>query len=130
MQNPPWSLILTVLSKISHQQAEVVIVAPVWKSQSWYPVLLSLFDFPHLIASPPDQLLSQESLSPLLQPQEVQLAVWPTSGVSVKQKSFQNKLQNSSWHHGETSPQKLTTHSFTSGSAGVLNGTEVSFLVL
>ena len=129
--NPPWGLILRVLSEISHQQAEVVIVAPVWKSQSWYPVLLSLlFDFPHLITSPPDQLLSQESLLPPFQPQEVQLAVWPTSGISVKQKSFQNKLQNSSWHHGEISPQKLTTHSFTSGSAGVFNGTEIPFLVL
>ena len=67
--NPPWGLILRVLSENSHQQAEVMIVAPVWKSQSWYPVLLSLlFDFPHLITSPPDQLLSQESLSPPLQP--------------------------------------------------------------
>ena len=82
--NPPWGLILRMLSEISHQQAEVMIVAPAWKSHSWYPVLLSLlFDFPHLITSP-DQLLSQESLPPPFQPQEVQLALWPTSGVSVK----------------------------------------------
>ena len=48
----------------SINQSEIVIVAPVWKSQSWYPVLLSLlFNFPHLITSPPDQLLSQESVT-------------------------------------------------------------------
>ena len=96
-----------------------------------YPVLLSLlFNFPHLIRYSSDQLLSQESLPPPFQPQAVQLAVRPTSGVSVMQKSFQNKLQNSSWHYGETGPQKLITHSFTSGSAGMFNRTEISFLVV
>ena len=94
--NPPWGLMLRVLSEISHQQVDVVIVAPVWKSQSWYTVLLSLLvDYPHLITSPLDQLLSQYSLPPPFQHQEVQLAVWPTSGDSVKQRSFKNRLQNS-----------------------------------
>ena len=41
-------LMLEVLSEVSHQQADVIIVAPVWKGQPWFPVLLSLlFDFPH-----------------------------------------------------------------------------------
>ena len=31
--NPPWGLILRVLSEISRQQAEVVTIAPVWKSR-------------------------------------------------------------------------------------------------
>ena len=51
--NPPWELMLRVILEISHQQAEVVIVVPVWKSQSWYLVLFSLlFGFPRLISSP------------------------------------------------------------------------------
>ena len=36
--NPPWCLIGHVLKKITTQQAQVVLVAPVWKSQAWYPV--------------------------------------------------------------------------------------------
>ena len=50
--NPPWGLMLKILSGISQQQADVIIVAPVWKAQAWYPILLSLlFDYPHLFPS-------------------------------------------------------------------------------
>ena len=38
--NPPWNLIGRVLAQIRRQQAELVLVAPVWKVQGWYPVLL------------------------------------------------------------------------------------------
>ena len=58
--NPLWGLTLRVLLEISQQQAEVMIVASVWKSQFWHPILLSLpFDFPHLITSAPYQLTVQ-----------------------------------------------------------------------
>ena len=77
-----------------------------------------------------DPLVAPQSQPPPFQPQEVQLAVWPTSGDTAKQKSFRKKLQHCSWLHGETSPTNLTTHSFTSGSAGVLHGTEIPFQVL
>jgi len=129
--NPPWGLMLKVLSEISHQQADVLLVAQVWKGQPWFPVLLSLLsDYPHLILPTAGPLLAQESLPPPFLPQEVQLAVWPTSGSTAKQKSFQNKLQNSLWLPGDKNLTNHTTHSFTSGNAGVLNGTEIPFLVL
>ena len=42
--NPPWCL---VLSQVKRQQAQIILVAPVWKGQPWYPVLLGmLFDYP------------------------------------------------------------------------------------
>jgi len=122
---------LKVLSEISHQQADVLIVAPVWKGQPWFPVLLSLlFDYPRLILPAAGPILAQESMTPLFFPQEVQLAVWVTSGSIAKQKSFQNKLQNSLWLPGGQNLTSHTTHSFTSGKAGVLNGTEIPFLGL
>lgn len=40
--NPPWSLIGRVLSKVQIQQAQMVLVAPVWKTQPWYPLLLRM----------------------------------------------------------------------------------------
>ena len=52
--NPPWCLIGHVLNKIRSQEAQVVLVAPVWKSQAWYPVVLEmLMDYPRLI--PPQE---------------------------------------------------------------------------
>ena len=56
--NPPWILIPRILSEVRVQQATVILVAPVWKSQVWYPVLLSLlFDHPRLIQN--NDLLDQ-----------------------------------------------------------------------
>ena len=48
--NPPWNIIGRVLAQVRQQQAELVLVAPVWKAQVWYPVLLEmLVDIPFLI---------------------------------------------------------------------------------
>jgi len=36
-----------VLNKVRSQEAQLILVAPVWKGQSWYPVLLKMLtDFP------------------------------------------------------------------------------------
>ena len=40
--NPPWNLVGRVLAMVENQQAKVVLVAPIWPSQPWYPKLLSL----------------------------------------------------------------------------------------
>ena len=48
--NPPWNLVGRTSSQIQTQQVDVVLIAPVWKSQPWYPtLLLMLIDFPRLI---------------------------------------------------------------------------------
>ena len=39
---PPFSLIPRVLSKVQQDQAYVLLVAPVWTCQIWYPMLLRL----------------------------------------------------------------------------------------
>ena len=49
--NPPWNLIGRVLAQTYLQQARLILVAPVWKSQGQYPVLLEmLVETPLLIA--------------------------------------------------------------------------------
>ena len=41
--NPPWGLIGSVLSLVHTQGVqELVLVAPVWKAQAWYPLLLQM----------------------------------------------------------------------------------------
>ena len=47
--NPPWCLVGKVLAQVQSQQAHIVLVAPVWKTQPWYPMLLSM-----LVHSEPD----------------------------------------------------------------------------
>lgn len=55
---PPISCVLRVLQKIIQDKATGVIVVPKWPSQSWYPILTSLFALPPITLSPSKNLLS------------------------------------------------------------------------
>ncbi len=59
-----------------------------------------------------------------------QLAVWHISGRSTLVNNYQRRLQTLCSSHGVRKPTNLTTHSSTSGVAGVLNGVQIPFLVL
>ena len=39
---PPFSLLTQVLAKIRNDKALVLLIAPVWTTQNWYPLLLQL----------------------------------------------------------------------------------------
>ena len=126
--NPPWAIIPRVLSHVKMQRTSIVLIAPVWKSQVWYPVLLNLLvDYPCLLPTNDSTILQLHTVPLPVRGHQVQLAAWPISGDHVKKDSFLRKLQASSWHHGDLSPRATTTHSFSSGSAGVVNGAEIPF---
>ena len=126
--NPPVAIIPRVLSQMKMQGARVVLIAPVWKAQAWYPVLLALLvDYPCLLPVQEMTILQVHTVLLPIRGHEVQLAAWPICGNHVKRENFRKKLLASSWHHGEQSPRAITTHSFTSGSAGVTNGVEIPF---
>ena len=61
--NPPWGLIGRVLSRAHSQRVwEMVLVAPVWKAQAWYPLLLQM-----LVREPLIIPQSQEIIQPVCQ---------------------------------------------------------------
>ena len=105
--NPPWNLIGRVLAKVKKQGANVILIAPVWPSQPWYPKLLGL-----LVSCPlridPHQ---EEAMVAEQQPHVVPLlAVWPISGKTTLVRNFQGRLQTSYLHgdnnnlHNQTTP--------------------------
>ena len=77
-----------VLSQVMEQRAQVILVAPVWKGQSWYPVLLGiLWEYPGQIPLLHNLFQSPAELDLLrLTPQ---LAMWPISGESSVTAVFQ-----------------------------------------
>ena len=124
--NPPWCLIGHVLKKIKTQQAQVVLVAPVWKSQAWYLVALEmLMDYPRLI--PPQEGLLQRGQDHRGMDITPQLAIWPVSGKSTVVTAFQQKLRSSCWPPGGRSPHRHTTPCSEDGLAGVLKGIVILF---
>ena len=56
--NPPWNLVGRVPNRVQQQEIMLVLIAPVWKSQPWYPTLLELMvDFPILLPQRRDLII-------------------------------------------------------------------------
>ena len=95
-----------VLNLAQTQEADLVLVTPLWKAQPWYALLLSLLvDWPRLL--PHQELVTpvgKVSVNPLL-------VVWSISGKASKVKDFQIRLQASLPGHGGPRQHRLTTHS-------------------
>ena len=122
--NPPWCLIGRVLSQTLMQQAQVILLAPVWKTQPWYPLLLEmLMDYPRRV-DPVQTRVVVGQMQPTMVPQ---LAVWPISGKGTEVKSFRRKLQHYSSNQQESRLIDLTTHSSESGIASVIEGVQIPF---
>ena len=107
----------------------MTLVAPVWRSQVWYPVLLEM-----LVQEP---LLLPASQTPIIpthrvnQPEVVPpLAAWVISGIDSEARTFQRMLQNSSLHHGGQKHRSHMTPCLENGYAGVTRGIQVPFLVV
>ncbi len=115
--NPPWCLMGKVLSLVQTQGAQVILIAPVWKPQPWYPLLLSmLIGHPYLIDNP---VVNQ---GPSLNPQ---LAAWSISGRDTETRSFRRKLPLSCSNRGERRKINVTTHFLGDGIAGVVKGKQI-----
>ena len=123
--NPPWCLIGRTLSHVQTQSAQIVLVAPVWKAQPWYPLLLEMtMGYPRLILDNP--VVLDQHPSRLLP----QLAVWHISRRDTLVNTFQRRLHHSCSSHGAQKQINLTTHSLGDGIAGVVNGVQIPFLAL
>ena len=80
---PPFCLIARCLAKVLRDEAEMLLVAPVWPTQPWYPVLLALaVEQPLLLPISTDLLKSPLGQPhPLLQQGTLQLAAWQISSL-------------------------------------------------
>ena len=124
--NPPWNLVGKVLNRIRQQQVTLVLVAPVWKSQPWYPILLEmLVDFPILLPHMEDLIIPTHLEGvPAVLPHLVE---WLISGNVSKTKKFQKRAQSCCSHHGDRSLPNPMTHCSGSGLTGVINGIQIPF---
>ena len=124
--NPPWNLVGRVLMKVEEQAADLVLVAPVWPSQPWYPKMLSLLASAPMRIPPGKEAMVQVGEVPLpeLAPP---LAVWHISGSTTRAREFLEKLPSSSCRLGDGSPPNRMIPSARGGSAGVVSGVLIPF---
>ena len=86
---PPFILLIQVLAKIHNDKALVLLIAPVWTTQNWYPLLLQL------AVEQPILLLWKDNLLILPHGQELHplkdsfcLAAWILSGDRLQTEAF------------------------------------------
>ena len=121
---PPFNLIHAVLRKARAENATLVLVAPLWSAQPWWPLLIGmLIDYPVYLGNNKEHLtdLSNPGAFHPLFP-TLKLAVWKISGDSSRQLAFQTQLSNSCQTALRPQPPNHTTAHGLSGVAGVING--------
>ena len=126
--NPPWCLIHRCLTKVKAQAARMVLVAPLWKTQSWFPVLLELLeDYPRALPQQPDLIMTPSGQEFLMHQGIPQLIAWPISGNPIHQKDFLQRLQISCSPHGDPKQTPIMVPPLPDGLAGVSKGIEIPF---
>lgn len=83
---PPFNLIPAVLNKVTQEKADIILVAPIWPAQPWWPLLLSLLveqpvllpSSRHLLRDPADP----QRIHPVFP--RLHLAVFHVSGGSTR----------------------------------------------
>ena len=121
--------------KDKERQLRAILIAPVWKSRPWYPIILGmLMDRPALLPIRKDllQLPLSNQTHPLLtdRKRNFKLAAWPVSGNPSDSIKFLKECPKLSSHHGGRVQKSITSLPGVNSIAGVKNDQLIRFLVL
>ena len=129
---PPFNMVGQVLRKTQKHQNQLLIITPIWVTQTWYPLLLQMsIDYPILI--PPKENLLKNSRGenhPLLSNSTLELGAWLVSGRDWKQKEFQKELLNSCQLPDQMEQNPITNRPGRNLVAGVIRGRLIPFVPL
>ena len=126
--NPPWCLIHRCLTKVKIQSARLVLITPLWKTQSWFPIVLEVLeDYPLILPTLSDLVVTPVGQDFLMKQGVPQLIAWPISGNPTHHRVFLQRLQALCSPHGETRLTPATAHPLLNGLAGVTSGVEIPF---
>jgi hypothetical protein len=120
---PPFALIGRVLCKMRQDRAELILIAPWWPSQTWWPNLVeSAIDLQIRIAPRSGLLLNAEGVEhPLTRDRSLILSAWRVSGDPGRIKDFRALLLSSSSPLGLPTLSASTMGHLRNGENGVWN---------
>ncbi len=119
---PPFNLIPHCLTKLIQDQATMVMITPLWPTQSWFPILLELsVDIPRMFHPEQDLLTSPlGEFHQLTANHTIRLIAWRLSGVVSIAKAFRRRLSCCSFQ--QEGKHKL--HSCQRGMMAVIGATQ------
>ena len=126
---PPFSLIGRCLEKVKNSQATVTLIAPIWTTQPWYPVLLGMLTSnPRRIEMQRDTLTHPSGeVHPLILNQTLHLAAWKITGNRKLQISYQKLLPTLSNNPEQGELDDITCQPGKTLVAGVVEGKLIPF---
>ena len=129
---PPFNLISKTLEKVMIDKAEIILVAPVWQAQHWWPVLLKLLISQPVLLPNNQTLLLDPSDPKRVHPMfpRLHLGVFHISTNAFKLRAFRQTLPNYLSQQLVLPHTKPTTQAGTVGAAGVLEGKLIPFIHL
>lgn len=129
---PPFSLIKDCLFEIRQEEAEVVLIAPPWTGQPWFPILLELASDVPLILPQTKDLLSSVTGEPhpLSLEKTILLTAWKLSGQDSQSRAFRNQWSTYSWQESVPPHRLLTSRPGLVGVIGATKGAQIPCLLL
>jgi hypothetical protein len=99
---PPFSLMSRILQKIEEDKTETVIIAPLWTTQAWWPILTELINGPCYILPKSQEILSLVHKPGIKHPlTKMTLVAFCISGKLYESEGYRNKQEKSLLNHGE-----------------------------
>jgi hypothetical protein len=126
---PPFMFIGKVLYKVVQERADLVLIAPMWAAQSWYPLLLSrLVEEPILLPSFNELLVdSQGNPHAMVQNRSLHLVAWKVSGNDSSVQEFLQRLSIYVCKPGESLLENIMRAPGENGFCGVAEGRLIPF---
>ena len=120
---PPLTIIPKVLQHMQKFQCEIILIAPFWPKQHWYPQLLKLLvAYPLRIPTIENLLTQGKRKVAHPDPDIFKLTAWRLSTNVLKQEDFQKMLRNCCQLPGDQVLRRAINVSSENSIAGVLNG--------
>ncbi len=128
---PPFPLVAKSLEKIAKaENCSVILIAPKWPSQRWFPLLLSLlYDRPRQLPAW-DRIVSQPGFPYHRNPGWLALHAWPLCSDPSRVEDFQAGLPIWSWPQIGLRPERSTTLNGEAMWIGVTNGKSIHSIPL
>ena len=126
---PPFNLIARVLDKVMMDKTDLVLVAPIWQAQPWWPLLLGMMvQQPVLLPSSSTLLIDPtdpQHIHPMFP--RLHLGVFHISSNDIRQRAFRETLPNYSSQQLEIPHRKHTSPAGNASAAGVIGGKLILF---
>lgn len=128
---PPFSLLSRCIGKIQRDQAQAIIIVPLWPTQTWFPGLLNiLVDQPRILPKTKTAITMPHTGQEHPLWRKLVMIACLVSGIPSEIEDFHQKLPAYLLHHGESQLETNTSHIYQNGYISVNRGKSVKFLHL